>query len=113
MKSLTLQLYGSCDQKHYSTLLFFLSYLADHGSAEVLLATALSIIPSAHSVPAKDLTMVRLSSFAAWFKSAFQCLTDDPDRFPHPVEDWLMRAMENYICTSPAQRVILFLLSAR
>merc|ERR1711971_886274 len=47
------------------------------------------------------------------FKSAFQCLTDDPDRFPHPVEAWLMRAMENYICTSPAQRVILFLLSAR
>ena len=62
--------------------------------------------------------MVRLSSFAAWFKSAFQCLTDDPDdpeytKFPDPVEDWLMRAMENYICTSPAQRVILFLLSAR
>ena len=99
-------------------LFFFLSYLADHDSAEVLLATALSIIPPAHSVPAKDLTMVRLSAFAAWFKSAFQCLTDDPDdpeytRFPDPVEDWLMRAMENYICTSPAQRVILFLLSAR
>ena len=99
-------------------LFFFLSYLADHDSAEVLLATALSIIPPAHSVPSKDLTMVRLSSFAAWFKSAFQCLTYDPDdgdylSFPDPVEDWLMRAMENYICTSPAQRVILFLLSAR
>ena len=97
--------------------MLFLSFLADHDSAEVLLATALSIIPPAHSVPAKDLTMVRLSSYAAWFKSAFQCLTnydsDDQDRFPHPVEDWLMRAMENYICTSPAQRVILFLLSAR
>ena len=104
--------------KKFTIKLFFsLSYLADHDSAEVLLATALSIIPPAHSVPAKDLTMVRLSSFAAWFKSAFQCLTkydsDDQDRFPHPVEDWLMRAMENYICTSPAQRVILFLLSAR
>ena len=100
--------------KKFTIKLFFsLSYLADHDSAEVLLATALSIIPPAHSVPSKDLTMVRLSSFAAWFKSAFQCLTDDPDRFPHPVEDWLMRAMENYICTSPAQRVILFLLSAR
>ena len=94
-------------------LISLLSFLADHDSAEVLLATALSMIPAVHGVPSKDLTMVRLASFAAWFKSAFQCLTDDPDQFPHPVEDWLMRAMENYICTSPAQRVILFLLSAR
>merc|ERR1712008_497946 len=54
----------------------------------------------------------------AWVKTAYQCLTYDPDdgdylSFPDPVEYWLMRAMENYICTSPAQRVILFLLSAR
>merc|ERR1712241_1085663 len=70
-------------------------------------------IPNVHSVSAKDLNIVRLSSFVSWFKSAFQCLKDDPGRFPDPVEDWLMRALENYICTSPAQRVILFLLSAR
>merc|ERR1712008_672494 len=115
--------------KHHAHVVCLLSHLrhlnsyaafppADHDSAEVLLATALSIIPPAHSIPSKDLTMVRLSSFAAWFKSAFQCLTYDPDdgdylSFPDPVEDWLMRAMENYMCHSPAQRVILFLLSAR
>ena len=79
----------------------------------MLLATALSIIPTAHSVSSKDLTVVRLSSFAAWFKSAFQCLKDDSEKFPTSIQDWLMRAFENYICTSPAQRVILFLLSAR
>merc|ERR1712228_98088 len=110
--------------KHHGHVLCLLSHLrylnsfaafppADHDSAQMLLATALSVIPTAHSVSSKDLTVVRLSSFASWFKSAFQCLKDDPDRFPVPLEDWLMRAFENYICTSPAQRVILFLLSAR
>merc|ERR1712156_712243 len=110
--------------KHHSHVLCLLSHLRylnsfaafppnDHDSAQILLATAMSVIPSAHSVPAKDLTIVRLSSFVSWFKSAFQCLKDDPGRFPDPVDDWLMRALENCICTSPAQRVILFLLSAR
>merc|ERR1712156_512097 len=110
--------------KHHAHVLCLLSHLrylnsfaafppADHNSAQMLLATALSIIPTAHSVSSKDLTVVRLSSFAAWFKSAFQCLKDDSEKFPTSIQDWLMRAFENYICTSPAQRVILFLLSAR
>ena len=34
-------------------------------------------------------------------------------KFPHPLEDWLMRALENYICVSPVQKVLLFLLLAR
>ena len=34
-------------------------------------------------------------------------------KFPSPLEDWLMRAMENFICTSPVQRVLIFLLTAR
>merc|ERR1712156_1332348 len=110
--------------KHHAHVLCLLSHLrylnsfaafppADHNSAQMLLATALSIIPTAHSVSSKDLTVVRLSSFAAWFKSAFQCLKDDSEKFPTSIQDWLMRAFENYICTSPVQRVILFLLSAR
>ena len=85
----------------------------DHDSAETLLGIAMSIIPSAHNVSPKDLTPVRLASFVSWFKSAFQCLNEDPTKFPHPIDDWLMRAMENYICTSSVQRVLLFLLAAR
>ena len=79
----------------------------------MLIGIALSIIPSAHNVHSKDLTLVRLSSYVSWFCSAFQVLKEPESKFPSPLEDWLMRAMENFICTSPVQRVLIFLLTAR
>ena len=110
-------------QTHVCCLISHLRYLNSfagfppysHDSAEILFSIALSIIPKVHSVPSKDLNMVRLASFVSWFKSAFQCLNDDLSgkQFPENVSDWLTRAMENFICTNPAQRVILFLLAAR
>ena len=49
------------------------------------------------------------------FNFFFQCLKDDDMNlnFPNPLEDWLMRALENYICVSQVQKVLLFLLLAR
>ena len=100
-------------QTHVLCLIGHLKYLnsyaafppADHNSAQLLLATAMSIIPTAHYVPAKDLDMIRLSAFVSWFKSAFQCLKDEDLNFPEHLDDWLLRALENFICVSPVQRV--------
>ena len=87
---------------------------ADHDSAQICLATAMSVIPNAHYVHGKDLDLIRLSAFLGWFKEAFKCLKDENQQnFPHPLQDWLMRALENFICVSPAQRVLIFLLLAR
>jgi hypothetical protein len=85
----------------------------DHSSAQVSLATALSIVPAAHNVPAREVTIVRLASFVSWFKGAFQIVPGDKFSFPDPLEEWLMRAMENYVCVSPVQRVLIFILAAR
>ena len=108
-------------QTHVLCLIGHLKYLnsyaafppADHNSAQLLLATAMSIIPTAHYVPAKDLDMIRLSAFVSWFKSAFQCLKDEDLNFPEHLDDWILRALENFICVSPVQRVLIFLLAAR
>ena len=55
-----------------------------------------------------------VTPFLGWFKTAFKCLKDeDQNKFPHPLQDWLMRALENFICVSSAQRVLIFLLLAR
>ena len=65
-------------QTHVLCLIGHLKYLnsfaSDHDSTELLLATAMSVIPPTYSVPAKDLDMVRLAAFVSWFKSAFQVL---------------------------------------
>ena len=63
-------------QTHVLCLIGHLKYLnsfaSDHDSTELLLATAMSVIPPTYSVLAKDLDMVRLAAFVSWFKSAFQ-----------------------------------------
>ena len=63
-------------QTHVLCLIGHLKYLnsfaSDHDSTELLLATAMSVIPPTYSVSAKDLDMVRLAAFVSWFKTGFQ-----------------------------------------
>lgn len=111
-------------QGHVLCLIAHLKYLNSFTTAfdtkegqnragDVCVAIAMSIIPPAHSCSPKDLTLVKLTSFLSWFKTAFQCLKETEFSFPSELSDWLIRAMENFICVSNVQRVLIFLCAAR
>ena len=64
------------------------------------------------------MTLVRLQAFVTWFKGAFPVASDFGDlakfpALPEPMSVWLLKAMENYVCVSPVQRVLIFILAAR
>ena len=106
---------------HLSHLRYINCYLGAPGIVnenrkQLLLAIALSIVPTAHLTVPEKLNMVRLSSFVSWFRDAFPVTNGSGETgklFEASPDDILQRSLSNFVCERQEHLVFIFILAAR
>merc|ERR1712223_2144718 len=106
---------------HLSHLRYINCYLGAPGIVnenrkQLLLAIALSIVPTAHLTVLEKLNMVRLSSFVSWFRDAFPVTNGSGETgklFEAYPDEILQRSLSNFVCERQEHLVFIFILAAR